>query len=180
MSDPLDLLRDRIAKAEAKLQRHEKAVESTRSEVADLHTTLRVMCSLTEGESTAPLAPQASLSARHSLILGLLREGQEGALPPVTIFELYKAIADDINPDTFRTTIWRMKDKFFTTDGWLVEVKSEDGKYWKESLAGNLARNETEAPTENLSDASAGGWEVPLPRPLEVKPNPWPGARESE
>ena len=64
----------------------------------------------------------------------------ERAKAPADLFGLYKAIyGEDINIDTFRTTIWRMKDRLYDLhDGsWFVE--GESGVYWKTSkLIGNI------------------------------------------
>ncbi|MEO7786218.1 MAG: hypothetical protein ABIR77_00125 [Sphingomicrobium sp.] len=162
--------------------RHEKGLESARTELADLHTALRVMAAIT-GESVADSTgtPGLALSTRHADIIDLLKVGSENAQAPVQVFEAYTLIASDvINADTFRTTIWRMKDKYFPTATGVFVVRSDEGKYWKELRAEQTVRDETEAPAAVPAGAPGSGWGVQPPHPFVVKPNPWPAAVESE
>lgn len=135
MNDPVALVREKLVKAEAKVLRAEKAVESARTELADLQTTLRVMEGLL-GESAGSAANPATPSgvpARQSMILSLLGIGPEKAQPPAELFDDYKAFAnEEITLETFRTTIWRMADKVFDTPKGKMAVKRSDDGYWKE------------------------------------------------
>jgi hypothetical protein len=134
VEDALNLIRDKLAKAEVKASRAEKAWESARNEVADLQTALRVMSELT-GESLAPTTATASanVAERQLLIVRLLRAGEANAAAPAEVFDMYKLIAgEDISIDTFRTTIWRMKDIAFNDGPDLWLIKGDNGRYWKE------------------------------------------------
>jgi len=137
MNDPVALLRERVAKAEAKLARAEKSVESARTELTEYQTALRVMEGLM-GESTSSVAPAASSTAlRQSHILGLLSERPTGAKSPADLFSEYELVGSEtISLDTFRTTIWRMADNatpLDTQDGKYVVKRGGNG-YWKEKV----------------------------------------------
>lgn len=132
MNDPVALLRERVAKAEAKLIRAEKSVESARTELTEFQTALRVMEGLI-GESASVSAPSTSTAPRQSHILSLLSDQPSRAKPPADLFESYAFLgAEEITLDTFRTTIWRMKNKTFDTPNGTVTVRGSDDGYWKE------------------------------------------------
>jgi hypothetical protein len=149
MVDPLVIARDRLAKAEARLKRAEKAVESARSEVADLRIAVRVMAEIT-GESAEPTTQESSVSSRVSQIFSLLPVGEQNGVAPAQIYEKFKLMdGDDISADTFRTTIWRMKDKIYLFTGQMpAAVRSADGKYWRDPIA------RKEAPDAEAAEAS--------------------------
>ncbi len=134
MEDAIALIRDRLVRAEVKAARAEKAWETAKNEVADLQTALRVMTELSgESPSSASAASSANVAERQLLIVRILRVGEGNATSPADIFDTYKFIAtEEISIDTFRTTIWRMKDNSFSDglDLWLV--KGDNGRYWKE------------------------------------------------
>jgi hypothetical protein len=182
MTDPLALIRDRLAKTEARIVRHERALESAKSAASDLRTALRVMEDITGESSPSGDAGSPVVGTRQHEILGYLQEGEAAALAPATLFESYKLMAsEDITLDTFRTTIWRMKDKQFFADGFGWTVRGHEGRYWKEKTSRVLVDakplNENEAPTGNATGASeARGWGAPPPSPPVNNPNPWPGA----
>lgn len=162
MSDAISMLRERVAKAEAKVQRSQKALESARSELADLHTTLRVMADIT-GESVLQSASGAiAAGSRQFHILQLLGTGIGRSKAPAEIFEAYNLIGDeDINADTFRTTIWRMKGKRFKVDAETFTVRSDGGHYWKDLVPDHETAPGAETPEADdftgLADGSQGG-----------------------
>ena len=135
MLDPLSIARDRLAKAESRVQRLEKQLEGARAERDDLQTTVRVMAEIT-GETAAD-GPVAEIQGRQKDILRLLPDEPAKGAAPAALYDMYKLICDeDITLDTFRTTTWRMKGNVFVLPhhGRYL-VKANDGKYWKEAIA---------------------------------------------
>jgi len=131
MKDALNLLKERLGKAEAKAARAEKAWESAKSEVADLRTAYRVMSGLAGESDSAGVS--VSMGERQKTIMGLLQIGEEHGRSPAELFEAYKALSDEeISIDTFRTTIWRMKDVGYPDEWGVWIVKGDSGSYWKE------------------------------------------------
>lgn len=131
MDDAVRLIRDRLAKAEVRATKAEKAWEAAKNEVGDLQTALRVLLGLT-GESPGLNAASAPVADRQVQIVRLLRVGEERSQAPAEIFDNYKLFAtEDIAIDTFRTTIWRMKDKAFHDGDDLWLIQGENGRYWK-------------------------------------------------
>lgn len=157
MQEAVTLLRDKAAKAELKVQRAEKALESARTELSDLQTALRVLETLS-GESGGPSpssGPSAPVAERQSEILKLLGVGQKQGHSPAELFTSYESVAKEgITIETFRTTVWRMKDREF---GDFV-VRGDDGVYWKEWL---------------VEPAKPAPPPIP-PAPLPVPPRPAP------
>lgn len=178
MSDAVSLLRERVEKAEAKVHRAEKSLESARAELADFKTALRVMEDLT-GESVPSLAASGGaieVSTRQARILALLTHMGQA---PADLFAAYKdACGEDINIDTFRTSIWRMKGRAFAESGVTVWVKGDSGLYWKEAdgpvkdgrsnpLASESTQNESE-PNGEIAVGSVAG-----EREDSTLPQPW-------
>lgn len=133
MNDPIAILKDRAGKAAAKVARAEKALETAKTEYTELQIALRVMAGIT-GESlpTSSAIPSAAVAERQKTITGLLKVGEENASAPAEIFEAYKVLAsEEISIDTFRTTIWRMKNNPFQTGDDVWFVQGNDGLYWK-------------------------------------------------
>ena len=131
MDDTLRLIRERLLKAETKASRAEKTWDSAKKELEELQIALRVMRGLA-GETNLG---SSNTGDRQGAILALLQMGQENSVAPADLFESYKIMEEEqINIDTFRTTIWRMKDKdFHVGNNWWL-VKSDSGKYWKEPV----------------------------------------------
>ena len=133
MTDHIETLKERLKKAEAKASRARKSLESAEKEASDLATALRVMQGITSennksGGSDSP-APTAD---RQLKIAEIVPIGAEHAISPVDIFPSYKAsTGDDINIDTFRTTIWRMKGKVYEVGGMTYTIHGERHGYWK-------------------------------------------------
>ncbi|MFO6429122.1 hypothetical protein ACLBKT_03420 [Erythrobacter sp. W302b] len=138
MNDILEQLKDRHAKAKARLEKAEKALESARSEFSDIETALRVLQEMQGIGASGGVKSVATevVAERQSNILKVLREGRNSALEPKELYVYYSlTFGDDVSLDTFRTTIWRMKDRGPFADGetrWTVE--NEDGRYWKERI----------------------------------------------
>lgn len=132
MDETVSLLRDRIAKAETKLSRAEKALETARSELSDLQTTLRVLQDLTsEPNAGAPQSGTSVVAERQSIIMSMLGVGVEQAKAPSDLFDFFELLSSEkITIDTFRTTVWRMRNN--EVDGWTV--RSDGGVYWKERV----------------------------------------------
>ncbi len=130
MKEHLTLLRERLAKAEAREARAKKTLETAKIETSDLQTALRVMSELAGESSPSPLT---SGGDRQKAILRLLPIGEASPKSPAELFEAYSLIADEvINIDTFRTTVWRMRDKAYHDEWGVWLVKGDTGNYWKE------------------------------------------------
>jgi hypothetical protein len=157
MKEALSLIQERLAKAEARASRAEKAWESAKAEVTDLRTALRVMSELS-GDSPAASSGTVSTWDRQQAIVALLAPGQEHGKSPADLFEKYKAQSDeDINIDTFRTTIWRMKDHTYTDMFGMWTVKGDSGSYWKVPSSMNAVQHQhaqrvAEPPAVSASD----------------------------
>lgn len=154
MTDTITLLKDRLHKAESKVARYEKSLETAKNELLDIQTTLRVLGEIS-GESTLESlsTKQSSVGERQLEILDLIPEGQDKAAKPVGLYELFKdSYGEDVNIDTFRTTIWRMKGHQFDRSGTVWFVSSDNGRYWKVPMA---EENETpEAKATSVSEIS--------------------------
>ncbi len=139
-ADPVSILKERLAKAEAKSSRHKKAWEASEIEVADLRTTLRVIVDVMNPDNAAKSNDSASTLERQRSIAMMLGDSKERAKAPADLFSAYNLISgEDINIETFRTTIWRMKDRVYDLhDGrWVIE--GENGLYWKRAvILGNI------------------------------------------
>lgn len=129
----------KLAKAQAKVERCEKALESARLEASDLETTLRVLRTLFDEPPTGQKAnqPTTAVSERHRDIIECLYEGKANSQSPVQLFEAYKLVGDSgVTLDTLRTTVWRMADPekqtAFAVGDNVYRVFREDGRYWKQ------------------------------------------------
>ena len=134
MTDHLSILRDRIEKADSKVQRYKKSLETAESELSDLITALRVLEGITNGGDSNGSGTPATMG-RQLEILRMLSVGRDEAQSPADLYKTYSDVgSEDIAIDTFRTTIWRMKDKTFEADGSVWGVHGDSGNYWKELL----------------------------------------------
>ncbi|MBP6362115.1 MAG: hypothetical protein KA329_01170 [Novosphingobium sp.] len=139
MTGIIEQLKERHAKAKAKVERAEKALESARSEFSDIDTAMRVLAEMQGGGTQGQGRGNASeaVAERQANILKILREGRFSALEPKELHARYSlTFGDEVSLDTFRTTIWRMKDRGPYTDGsesWIVD--NDEGRYWKERVA---------------------------------------------
>lgn len=155
MTDTIDLLKERQKKAEAKVLRYEKTLETAKNELSDIITTLRVLGDIGESAEPESMAPKPSVvGERQKNIMHLISESQENARAPADIFESYKVFfGDDVSIDTFRTTIWRMKDRVVAMEDGEWCVYSDNGQYWKV----RVVAEENEAPEAIASGASEVG-----------------------
>ena len=180
MSDPLAILRERTAKADAKVLKFEKSLESAREELRDLSIALRVMSDIAGESAPTASTPAGSVAVakRQSNIVALLGVGAENARPPAEIFKGYGLLEDeDISIDTFRTTIWRMADKPFVTDEGTFVVRRDDSGYWKELVQGDttVAPKEIEPSSAIAVGSKPTGWGVQPPSPVSSNPPAgWP------
>ena len=135
MNDVMTTLRDRRAKAENKVQRATKVLELAKKELSDLLAAERVMADIT-GESGEMQSTAAAPSDRDRDILLLLPVIQTKALSPAELHTDYvEATRNDINLDTFRTALWRLKGKVIEFNGKAWQVWSDGGRYWREGQA---------------------------------------------
>jgi hypothetical protein len=150
MQDAISLLKERLERAEAKASRAEKAWESAKKEAVDLATAYRVMRELS-GESSSGTI---STGDRQATILDLLRVGEEMGQSPAELFERYRrASAEEISIDTFRTTIWRMKDNAYLEGSGLWVVRGDSGSYWKEPASWNARESAKASASQTLESA---------------------------
>ncbi|WP_152567614.1 hypothetical protein [Sphingopyxis sp. LC363] len=173
MSDHVKLISDRIAKAEAKVARYKKSLETAELELSELQIALRVLSGLS-GEVESNAGGTGTTLGRQRDIVRLMGVGRENAQPPAEIYAAYlKASDEKISIDTFRTTIWRMKGKSFVVDVTPYTVFNDEGVYWIEqngislgdidtsSLPDDDYENEPETP--GRSGSETGGWGAPTP-----------------
>ncbi len=133
MTNTIKLLKERQNKAQTKVARYEKTLETAKNELSDINTTLRILGEI-EGvsDSESDKKSVTSVGERQNNLLFLIADGQDRATQPAEIYETYKVLyGEEINIDTFRTTIWRMKGKTFLHEGKKWRVHSNNGHYWK-------------------------------------------------
>lgn len=134
MDDVISALRDRRAKAEAKIARANKALEIAKKELLDLEAAERVIASIT-GESISPPATGGSVSERDRAMAKLLPVSADSALSPVDLHQIYlEETGDDLNLDAFRTALWRLSKKAIRGESKNWEVRSKGGRYWREAV----------------------------------------------
>lgn len=143
MDEIISQLRTQRAKAQVKVERAQRALETAKSELSDVEAALRVLGGLTSPSAAAlasssnnPATPQ--VAKRQEELLGVLPDDDASAAEPKDLFVVYEMCSTDvITIDTFRTTLWRMKSRGpFEYKGGLWEVRSADGRYWKERTDG--------------------------------------------
>lgn len=137
MDDIVSQIQERYAKAVAKVDKAEKALESARSEVTDLQAAIRVIESLSPSLSSGPRSNVSdSMVERQQNIVSILGVGPDKGLEPKELHAEYAVVFDgNLTLDTFRTTIWRMKDKAYDSGGSRWTVQNENGRYWKRPAA---------------------------------------------
>lgn len=134
MNDVMTALRERLAKAESKVQRATKALEMAKKELSDLIAAERVMAEIT-GES-ADRSYVGSGSDRDREILKLLPLRAVEARSPAEIHGVYREVSSDqLNLDAFRTALWRLQRKQIEVDGTEWQVRSDSGRYWREATS---------------------------------------------
>jgi hypothetical protein len=139
-TDPVMILKERLAKAELKVARHKKALQAAESEMSDLQTALRVFADVMNSGNSARVQESGSTNERQRVIAGLLGNSREAAQAPADLFATYSLLSsEDINIETFRTTIWRMKDRVYDLDNGQWVIEGENGLYWKRPV-GNIER----------------------------------------
>jgi len=133
MADHLEILREKLKKAEARASRARKTLESAEKEVVDFSTALRVIEGLTAENNGSSVSESAAPTAdRQNKIAQIVPTGAENSISPVDLFPAYtKASGDGISIDTFRTTIWRMKGKDYQVAGETYTIHGERHGYWK-------------------------------------------------
>jgi hypothetical protein len=137
MFDVMAALRDRKAKAEAKVLRATKALETAKKELTDVVAAERVMADIT-GESVEPKVTAGIISDRDREIAKLLPTDKDEALSPAELYPTYTTTSGDtINLDAFRTALWRLQKKVIrgAEKSWCV--KSDSGRYWREPAEGS-------------------------------------------
>lgn len=132
--DVMAALKDRRAKAEAKLARATKALETARKELLDIDAAERVFATIT-GESVSGASVSGVGSDRDRVMTRLLSASREGARTPAELHPIYvEETADGINLDAFRTALWRLQKKIIRGEELDWVVRSEAGRYWREAV----------------------------------------------
>lgn len=132
--DVMALVKERRAKAEGKVARAEKALESAKKELAELLAAERVVGEIT-GESPEPRTSEGFVSAREIAIAKLIPSDPENAIAPAELYPKYiDASGEEINLDAFRTAIWRLKGKKVQGEEYAWIVKADNGRYWRERV----------------------------------------------
>jgi hypothetical protein len=135
MQDVMSMLKDRRAKAEGKVMRAIKALETAKKELADLLAAERVMADIT-GESIESKSDGAPLSDRDRLIMNLLNGDATQAISPADLYPIYvEATRDSINLEAFRTAVWRLQKKVIRDAGVSWQVRAANGRYWREPIS---------------------------------------------
>jgi hypothetical protein len=130
--DVMTALRERRAKAEAKVLRASKALEIAQKELIDVIAAERVMADIT-GESLEPKSVASPVSDRDKEITKLLSTSAESASTPAELHPAYiEATKDTLNLDAFRTALWRLRKKVIQGAEKNWTVRSQDGRYWRE------------------------------------------------
>lgn len=125
-------IKDRKAKAEAKVARAEKALESAIKELTDVAAAERVFAEIT-GESVDPKPTEGNVSARDVTITRLIPAERAEALSPAELLPIYIAETHDtIGLEAFRTAVWRLLKKVIPGEAKTWVVKADGGKYWRE------------------------------------------------
>ena len=131
MDETISLLRDRLARSRVKVEKLEKALELAKTEIADTETTIRVLGGIaSEPTGSSSATTHSSVSARQREILSILPTSADSALSPMVLFESFGGKTGGINVDTFRTTLWRMKDTEFRHGDAAGTVRATEGRYW--------------------------------------------------
>lgn len=132
MNNVMSVLKDRRAKAEAKVTRATKALESAKKDLADVLAAERVMAEIT-GESVDQKSGPSLNTQRDRDIAKLLGTSENDALSPVLLYPIYQeATGDQINLEAFRTAVWRLKNKTVEGEQKSWTVRAENGRYWRE------------------------------------------------
>jgi hypothetical protein len=132
--DHILILKERRMKAEARALRHKKALEAAETEIDEIGIALRLLGEIeSKSSSTTRQGSVNGTAGRQLSILGLLGSGSENRKSPLELFDAYKSVgSDDINIDTFRTTIWRMKGKVYRLEDVEWRVEGDEGHYWRQ------------------------------------------------
>jgi hypothetical protein len=132
--DVMAALKDRRAKAEAKVSRASKALETAEKELADVLAAERVFADIT-GESVGSKLTDAPVSTRDVTITKLLPDNLTEAKSPAELHPLYiEQTLDNINLEAFRTAVWRLLKKTIPGEKKVWVVKSKDGRYWRQPV----------------------------------------------
>lgn len=143
MQDVLAALKDRRAKAEARIARARKALEIAKKELDDLEAAERVISAIS-GESLGIPAAPSNISERDRTMTKLLATDASAAQAPAELHAIYiEETGDDINLDAFRTALWRLQKKAVRGESrdWLV--RSEGGRYWREPIDVTASEDES-------------------------------------
>lgn len=122
MSDPVTMLREARAKAEAKVGRLRSQLAIAEREFEELETAVRVFDRIS-GNGPSPGPNAAATNENGTLIWSFVGIGEENGMAPKDVHEALVAAGHDLNADLVRTQLWRMAKR--------ETLASESGKYWR-------------------------------------------------
>jgi len=138
MIDVMAALKARRAKAEGRLSRAIKALESAKKDLQDVIAAERIMADIT-GESVENRVTVGLPSGRDTEIAKLLATNSEDAKSPAELHPIYvETTGDSLNLEAFRTALWRLQKKIVKGSEKNWAVKSDNGRYWREAVEDDL------------------------------------------
>lgn len=120
-------LKDKLSKADSKVNRLESALSVARKERDDLATAYRVLVKLghiEDGGTPADTTPSTGANEKQAIVLELVPFGEQYAVAPKDVTAiLHNRGLEDITADYVRTTLWRFAQRNV--------LQSGDGLYWR-------------------------------------------------
>lgn len=147
----LSSISEKILAAEAAVTRKEARLAQAMAVLDDLRVAQRVCCEIFGlAAPTTEVREPSAVSIRQKAILELLGIGPGEAKTPAMLFDAYWDLRlEQTTIETFRTTIWRMKQRRRFGD-WIIH--SADGSYWKSvAVATPCAPTSSDQPPESSS-----------------------------
>lgn len=123
-------LKDKLAKAEAKVGRIRASLTAATKEYEELVTAISVLTKhgyvAGDAGKQQPVVSAATgfTNANHALLFISVPEGEQYAVSPKEVTDLvHRDGRADLTPDYIRTVLWRMADR--------GTLQSKDGRYWR-------------------------------------------------
>jgi hypothetical protein len=135
-------LKEKRAKAQAKLEKARANVVTALKDFEELDTAINVLTKhgYIQGDvEQAPMDKPVEVNETYALLLRFLPRGEHMAMAPKQITELMISKGYELDPDYVRTALWRMAQRDI--------LINRDGRYW-------WPRPKEEAPDAETSEAS--------------------------
>lgn len=129
---------------------------------------------------------EGAISKRWRKVLGTLGRLYDDGFSTVQVIECVRQFEDrEMKPSQVRRIFAGYVDQKILEQLFADHYRVNDAAWERLGLneyaeTAQTVSEETEAPVASLPSASGNGWSVQPPQPFQVKPNPWPAARESE